>query len=106
MIAHLSEEKEKIEENLRQEILLNEEQRNLIEILKQSIESEIIKNNVENFNMENFIENEKMKSENEKIKKELILEQAILSDLKTNFENLKNENANLNSLNVKYEKKM
>ena len=43
MIAHLSEEKEKIEENLRQEILLNEEQRNLIEILKQSIESEIIK---------------------------------------------------------------
>ena len=36
-------EKEEILENLRQEILINQEQRNYIEILKQTMEQDLIK---------------------------------------------------------------
>ena len=99
-------ENEKI---LEEQILINNEQKNYIEILKQTIESELIKNEL-NFSKEKnennnnnkidiLIEFTKLKIENEKIKKDLILEQAVLIELKSEFESLKKLNDELKEKN-------
>ena len=101
-------EKEKILEELKQQILINNEQKNYIEILKQTIESDLIKNELnfkeknENNNNNKFdilIEFTKLKIENEKIKKDLILEQAVLIELKSEFESIKKLNDELKEKN-------
>lgn len=103
-IQQLMHEKEQICESLRSETLINEEQRNYIEILKQTIESSIIKSglgNAVNKGMKavgcesgvDFVsEFAKMKTENEKIKKDLIMQQAVFSELKSEFETIKKQN--------------
>ena len=98
-------ENEKI---LEEQILINNEQKNYIEILKQTIESDLIKNELnfkeknENNNNNKFdilIEFTKLKIENEKIKKDLILEQAVLIELKSEFESIKKLNDELKEKN-------
>ena len=99
-------EKEEILENLRQEILINQEQRNYIEILKQTMEQDLIKTGMiknleessKKYNMKPvdlLIDYSKMKMENEKIKKDLIMEQVILTDIKSDLDETKNENIKL-----------
>ena len=99
-------EKEEILENLRQEILINQEQRNYIEILKQTIEQDLIKTGLmknldessKKYNMKPvdlIADYSKIKMENEKIKKDLIMEQVILTDIKNDLDTTKNEIAEI-----------
>ena len=103
-------EKEEILENLRQEVLINQEQRNYIEILKQTIEQDLIKTGLmknldessKKYNMKPvdlIADYSKIKLENEKIKKDLIMEQVILTDIKNDLDNTKNENIDLKNKN-------
>ena len=110
-------EKEEILENLRQEVLINQEQRNYIEILKQTIEQDLIKTGLmknldessKKYNMKPvdlIADYSKIKMENEKIKKDLIMEQVILTDIKNDLDTTKNENIDLQNKNNELEEEM
>ena len=121
IINKLNKEKLELEEKLRNEYLTNKELKNYIEILKQTIENNLIKYGVKNIvdnaskdlnkNSINLLtEFTKYKSENEKIKKNLIIQQILTTEMKNEIEKIKNENENLkkvksintNNLNYNY----
>ena len=94
-----------LKEKLRNEYLVNKKQKNYIEILKQTINNCFLKNG--NINMNNLdnaskqlnknpidilIEYTSLKSQNEIIKKQLIMQQILYIDMKNEISNLKNEN--------------
>ena len=94
-----------LEEKLRNEYLVNKEQNNYIEILKQTINNCLLKNG--NINMNNLdnaskqlnknpidilTEYTSLKSQNETIKKQLVMQQILYNDMKNEITNLKNEN--------------
>ena len=106
LVNQLMNEKEQICNSLRNETLLNEEQRNYIEILKQTIESGLIKNGMsgsvqkaasamKQSEVDFVIELTRVKGENEKIKKDLIMQQAVLNELKNDLESYKKNNDDL-----------
>ncbi len=98
-------EKEHIVESLRTETLINEEQKNYIAMLQQTIENRINKMGLSNVivnqknlyykdnttNMEVILDIVDLKSENENLRKELILSQLLASELKNDNEKLKEE---------------
>ena len=106
IINNLNKEKLELEEKLRNAYLTNKELKNYIEILKETIENSIIKSGFKdiidkaskelNKNPINLlIEFNKYKSENEKIKKNLLIQQILTTEMKNDIENFKKENENL-----------
>lgn len=99
-------EKEVILESLRRETLSNEEQRNYIELLKQTIESAIVKNGLNNFlqslrgnyafkdlsNVDILMEISQIKAEADKHRKELVMAQVLIGELKQENDELKKSN--------------
>jgi hypothetical protein len=113
-------EKEQILETLRNETITNEEQRNYIEILRQTIESSIVKNGLtpylqvlkqsnsqfyssnnkmkqtEPSNVDLIIDISKIKAESDKFRKELIMAQVLITELRQEVEFLKKANEDMN----------
>ena len=95
-----------IEEKLKQEYLKNSELKNYIEILKQTINNTLIQNKnigiggwdtaTEKLKMSKIdilTEYTSLKLENEKIKKQLVMQQILYADMKNEIQNLKQENS-------------
>jgi len=110
IIYKLNKEKLELEENVSKAILTNNELKNYIEILKQTIENYIIKsgykNIIENISKELnkspislLTEFTKYKLENEKIKKNMLMQQVISTEMKEEIENIKKENEKLLKIN-------
>lgn len=95
----LETEKNKVIELLRQETLNNEEQRNLIAILQQTIDNDLLKNTTINqyITHDNVIDFIKLKNESENYRKQLVLSQALITSLKAEIDNLHHLNNNNNS---------
>ena len=103
LYIQLFNEKEQMSETLKKETLQNEELKNYIEILKQTLESSLIKNNIA-LNLENaskktnlkpidvLVGYTNMKEENEKNKKLLNHNKVIIEDLNSQIKNLKKLN--------------
>jgi len=106
-----------LEEKLKKEYLLNKQQNNYIEILKQTINNCLLKN--ENMKINNLNEVTKQlnknkidilteytnyKLENEKIKKQLVMQQILYNDMKNEISNLKQENNILKNSSEKISK--
>ena len=110
IIYKLNKEKLELEENVSKAILTNNELKNYIEILKQTIENYIIKSGYKDI-MENIskeldkspisllTEFTKYKLENEKIKKNMLMQQVISTEMKEEIENIKKENEKLIKIN-------
>lgn len=114
-------EKNQILESLKIETINNEEQKNYIEILKQTIDSFVLKNGFANclnkikksFYMNNkhspqtpndvdfLTEITQQRIEAEKSRKELVLSQALINELKREIDFLKQNNANMSSTKEK-----
>ena len=95
----LETEKNKVIELLRQETLNNEEQRNLIAILQQTIDNDLLKNTTINqyITHDNVIDFIKLKNESENYRKQLVLSQALITSLKAEIDNLHHLNNNNSS---------
>ena len=101
-----------LEEKLRQENLKNNELKNYIEILKQTINGTLLKkknleiggldnaaNELKKSKIDILTEYTSLKLENEKIKKQLVMQQILYTDMKNEIQNLKQDNNSLkNSL--------
>ena len=94
-----------LEEKLRNEYLVKKEQDNYIDILKQTINNCLLKNGNINMNdldkaskqlnknpIDMLTEYTSLKSQNETIKKQLLMQQILYNDMKNEITNLKNEN--------------
>ena len=113
IIYKLSKEKIELEENISKAILTNNELKNYIEILKQTIENFIIKSGYKdifdsiskdmNRNPISLLnEFTKYKLDNEKMKKNLLMQQIISTEMKEEIKNIKKENENLIKMNKKF----
>ena len=95
-------ENKKIIELLKEETKACEMQKNIIDVLKQAINNDIIKNsNLKNYiTVENIVDFTQLKMEAEQYRKELVLSQALVNSLKSEIEQLNKEkeenNFNLN----------
>lgn len=98
----LLKEKEQILESLRTETISNEEQRNYIEILRQTLESTIFKTGIgpllsaqkvhyskDATNVDILVDAAMIKVESEKFRKELLMAQLLNNELKQEFELMK-----------------
>jgi chromosome segregation ATPase len=103
----LSDEKEKTLESLRNETISNEEQRNLIEILRQTIESNIMKHGlgplIQSYKQGRDVSNvdimcdiARANSDSDKYRKDLVMSQVLITELKQEVEYLKKVNEDLN----------
>ena len=96
-------ENKKIIELLKEETKACEMQKNIIDVLKQAINNDIIKNsNLKNYiTVENIVDFTQLKMEAEQYRKELVLSQALVNSLKSEIEQLNKEkeenNFNLNN---------
>ena len=119
IINKLNKEKVELSENLNKICLANNELKNYNEILKQTIENYIIKSDAKDIIYETskilnkspvnlLTEFTKYKTENKKIKKNLLLQQILTNEMKNEIENLKKENENLikNNQKLNSERKM
>lgn len=114
----LIQEKEMIIDSLRSETLTNDEQRNYIEMLRQTIESSIIKHGMSAFlqtarnshsgllnkdssNVDLVVDIAKIKAEGDKYRKELVMAQVLIGELKGEIEYLKK---NCEDMTIKKEK--
>lgn len=110
----LMKEKEQILNSLRQETINNDEQRNYIEILKQTIESSLVKHGLlsmiekqrtshykssNNYysNVDVIIDFVQLKNETDKCRKELIQSEVIINELRQEMDFLKETNDEMNS---------
>ena len=106
-----------LEEKLRNEYLVNKEQNNYIEILKQTINNCLLKNGNITMNcldnaskqlnknpIDILAEYTSLKSQNETIKKQLVMQQILYKDMKNEITNLKNENNILKNTSEKLNK--
>ena len=96
----LKNENEKIVDLLNQEINATEEQKNIISILQQTIDSELFKNGTINqyITPENIIDFVKLKNEADGYRKELVLSQAMVNSLKYEIEQLNKEKKENNEI--------
>ena len=110
LVTKLISEKKLLEENLRNEHLINQEQKNYIEVLKQTINNSLIKsggkntiessaNEVKKTPKDFLIEYNNLKCENEKMKKQMIMQGILYEDIKNELDKLKEENINLKNIN-------
>lgn len=114
----IAREKEQILDSLRNETIINEEQRNYIEILKQTIESSLIKHGLGNLingqkqyyqvsnkttvsNIDVVIDIVQLKSEVEKLRKDFIQSDVLVNELRQELEYTKETN---NDMNLKKER--
>ncbi len=97
----LQDEREAIIQSLREETLLNEEQRNYIEILRQTLESQLIKNGLSTLKLDYVIDLAIIKDECERYRKELIMSKLIIDEMKSDIEILNKTNEELESHNYK-----
>ena len=103
------------------EIIDIEEQKNYYDLLRKTIENDLLKNGVLNkyINVDGVLELAKIKNECEEYRKQLVLAQSMINSLKsdvedlikenTNFKNEKNENDNkdkINNLNNEFQKQI
>ena len=117
-------------EALKKQTLINDEQRSYIEVLKQTLESNLVKHglsslipNVNNLNesksiysengkfyspkkLNDLIDLSKLTSENEKIKDEIIKQKIIIKDLTNQLEQNKKDNQDLQNMNVIFKEKV
>ena len=104
-----------LEEKLKNEYLINKENKNYIEVLKKTINSHLLKNgNINNLDnaskqlnkkeIDILIEYMSFKQENEKIKKQLVMQQILYNDMKNEILNLRQENNELKILSDKLSK--
>jgi chromosome segregation ATPase len=105
-LKELSNEKENALESLRNETINNEEQRNLIEILRQTIESNIIKHGlgplIQSYKQGRDVSNvdimcdiARANADCDKYRKELVMSQVLITELKQEIEYLKKVNEDL-----------
>ena len=89
----LKNENEEISDLLNQETKATEEQKNIISLLQQTIDSELFKNGTINqyISPENIIDFVKLKNEADEYRKELVLSQAMVNSLKYEIEQLNKE---------------
>ena len=92
-----------LQEQISQIQIINNEQKNYIEILKQTLDNKLIqfghKKNLENLNIKNPVDyvtelTEKI-TQNENIKKKLITQQIVIINMKNEFSNLNKQNKSL-----------
>ena len=96
----LKNENEKIVDLLNQEVNATEEQKNIISILQQTIDSELFKSGAINqyITPENIIDFIKLKSEADEYRKQLVLSQAMVNSLKYEIEQLNKEKKDNNEI--------
>ena len=104
---NLKEQNEKTIELLKEETLVTEEQRNMIALLKQTIDNDLIKNNLlkKYITSDEVIDFVKIKNEAEEYRKELVLSQALVNSLKSEIEIYINEKNKVDDLKNDYYKK-
>ena len=85
---------EKAIELLKEETLVTEEQRNLIVLLKNTIDNDLVKSGIlkKYINSNHIIDFIKIKNESEEYRKELVLSQALVNSLKSEIEIIMKEN--------------
>ena len=108
-INSLKREKKILEEKLKKEQNINKEKAYHMEILKKALNDNILNNSKGNKNAVNLgivLEYSKSKLENEKLKKNIIMQQIICDDMKKELETLKKENDTIKEKNHSYEQKM
>ena len=100
----LEEENKNLNEELKKNELIIEEQDRVISLLRSSIENDFFKNNdiIKYITTENIVDFIQLKNENEQYKKELVLSQALVNSLQAenlrlnqNKEEIKEENSDL-----------
>ena len=104
---NLKQQHEKTIELLKEETLVTEEQRNMIALLKQTIDNDLIKNNLlkKYITSDEVIDFVKIKNEAEEYRKELVLSQALVNSLKSEIEIYMNEKNKVDDLkNDNYKK--
>ena len=113
MIDKLKKEKENLEEKLEKEKIINKEKNIYIEILKQAINNNILKNKslstfekaTKELNKNSFdliIEYTKYKFDNERIKKSIIMQKVLIDDMKNELDNLRKDKKQLQDEMLKY----
>lgn len=96
-----TEVKEKITESLRQETLKVEEQKNIISILKQTLDSEFLKSGVltKYITPANLIDFTQLKTESDNFRKQLVLSQALVDSLKAEIEEITKDKEKTDDIN-------
>ena len=113
MIDKLEKEKKNLEEKLEKEKIINKEKNIYIEILKQAINNNILKNKsistfdkaAKELNKSNFdliIEYTKFKFDNERIKKSIIMQKILIDDMKNELDCLRKDKKQLQEEVLKY----
>ena len=104
----LKEENQRTIELLKEETLATEEQRNMIALLKQTIDNDLIKSGIirKYITSDDVIDFAKIKNEAEEYRKELVLSQALVNSLKSEIEIFMKEKNKINLDEFKNENKI
>ena len=104
----LKEENQRTIELLKEETLATEEQRNMIALLKQTIDNDLIKSGIlrKYITSDDVIDFAKIKNEAEEYRKELVLSQALVNSLKSEIEIFMKEKNKMNLNEFKNENKI
>ena len=119
-IDKLTEEKKALMESLKNEMIYNEEQRNYIQILKETIESNLYKSGLANLIQSSkqyqsydndsladfFIDFNRNKSESEKYRKELNLANNVINDNKQEIKSIRKDLEDLSTENILLKQKI
>ena len=119
-IEKLTEEKKALMESLKNEMIYNEEQRNYIQILKETIESNLYKSGLANLIQSSkqyqsydndsladfFIDFNRNKSESEKYRKELNLANNVINDNKQEIKSIRKDLEDLSAENILLKQKI
>lgn len=119
-IDKLTEEKKALMESLKNEMIYNEEQRNYIQILKETIESNLYKSGLANLIQSSkqyqsydndsladfFIDFNRNKSESEKYRKELNLANNVINDNKQEIKSIRKDLEDLSAENILLKQKI
>lgn len=119
-IEKLTEEKNSLMESLKSEMICNEEQRNYIQILKETIESNLYKSGLANLIQSSkqyksydndsladfFIDFNRNKSESEKYRRELNLANNVINDNKQEIKSIKKDLEDLSAENILLKQKI
>ena len=99
----LEEENKNLNEEIKKDELIIEEQESVITLLRSSIDNDFFKNNdiIKYITTENIVDFIKLKNENEQYKKELVLSQALVNSLQNeNLRLIKGKEENSDLINI------
>ena len=119
-IEKLTDEKKTLMESLRNEMICNEEQRNYIQLLKETIEGKLYKSGLaeliqsskeyKDYNTDSladfFVDFNRYKSESEKYKQDLILANNVINDNKVELKSIKKDIEDLAAENILLKQKI